>query len=115
MIFDRTWALAVLDQALNLMQVEFEQSGRAQLFEQLHPFLEGEPGALSYHGRSTLYVSPEGTSQVTIGTAGEVELWPEGGTPRRLGTVVAAQPAVLTIPDRVSSGVFSPDATRLLT
>ena len=100
--------------------------------------------ALQYWG---LYVSPDGASQVTIGTAGEVELWPAGGASRRLGASVTTyaelqRPTVfsrdsrlfctggdagkarvfrvptgeevLTIPDRVFSGVFSPDGTRLV-
>lgn len=101
--------------------------------------------ALHYWG---LFGSPDGASQVSIGTAGEVELWPSGGGPRHLGAILTAHPEfqrlavfshdgkffctggdagtarvfrvpsgeeVLTIPDRVFSGVFSPDGTRLVT
>jgi RNA polymerase sigma-70 factor (ECF subfamily) len=47
-LFDRHWALAVLDAALSRLEVEFTKSGRAQLFEHLQPFLQGDTSGPSY-------------------------------------------------------------------
>lgn len=46
--YDRDWALAVLDEALNRLRQHFEQTGRGRVFEVLRPFLSGEPVDRSY-------------------------------------------------------------------
>ncbi len=39
-VFDRQWALAILDQAESALRAEFEQRGRGEAFEAMLPFLE---------------------------------------------------------------------------
>jgi RNA polymerase sigma-70 factor (ECF subfamily) len=41
-LFERRWALTLLDQALERLRVEFSASGRDQLFDTLKAFLTGE-------------------------------------------------------------------------
>lgn len=47
-LFDRTWALALLDRVLNRLQDEYTASGRARLFERLEPCLSRDPTAAPY-------------------------------------------------------------------
>ena len=46
-IFERRWALTVLEQALARLEDEYFALGKARLFEQLKKLLTGEPGQLS--------------------------------------------------------------------
>lgn len=46
-VFDREWALAVMDRGLNSVQAAFEKSGKEKQFEVLKPWLIGETEALS--------------------------------------------------------------------
>jgi RNA polymerase sigma-70 factor (ECF subfamily) len=45
--FDREWALAVMDRGLTIVQAAFEESGKAQQFEVLKPWLIGDTENLS--------------------------------------------------------------------
>lgn len=47
-IFERRWALAVLDRALGLLREECETTGRARQFDALAPFLSREPADGEY-------------------------------------------------------------------
>jgi RNA polymerase sigma factor (sigma-70 family) len=47
-IFERRWALTLLEQVLNRLRAEFEQEGKADLFAALHPCLVGERTAQPY-------------------------------------------------------------------
>lgn len=47
-IFERRWALAVLDEALNRLRAAAEAAGKLGQFERLHPFLSREPVAGEY-------------------------------------------------------------------
>lgn len=47
-VFDRRWALTLLDQALAALKQEFAASEKAALFEELKVFLTGDSGAPSY-------------------------------------------------------------------
>ncbi|HKX60712.1 MAG TPA: sigma-70 family RNA polymerase sigma factor, partial [Verrucomicrobiae bacterium] len=42
-LFDRRWALTLLDQAMDDLRREYARSGRTQQFEVLHPFIAGAP------------------------------------------------------------------------
>lgn len=42
--FEREWALALLERALNDLKTEYAQSGRTELFDRLKPCLTGEMG-----------------------------------------------------------------------
>jgi DNA-directed RNA polymerase specialized sigma24 family protein len=43
-LYERRWALAVLDQVLNRLESEYRAAGSAALFDQLKEFLAGERG-----------------------------------------------------------------------
>jgi RNA polymerase sigma-70 factor (ECF subfamily) len=47
-IFERRWALTLLDQVLGRLRAEYERDGKAALFEALHPTLVGERTAQPY-------------------------------------------------------------------
>jgi RNA polymerase sigma-70 factor (ECF subfamily) len=44
-LFERRWALELLAQSLQKLRGEFEESGRANIFEELKPTLTGDPAA----------------------------------------------------------------------
>jgi RNA polymerase sigma factor (sigma-70 family) len=46
--FDRRWAMVILDRVLDQLQGEFNDGGRAQLFEEVKSFLTGEDNENSY-------------------------------------------------------------------
>lgn len=45
--FDRQWALAIMDRALQATQEEFESAGKGKQFEELKPWLAGDTDRLS--------------------------------------------------------------------
>ena len=47
-LFERRWALTLLDQVLAALEREFREAGKADLFERLRPFLVGDQGETSY-------------------------------------------------------------------
>jgi RNA polymerase sigma-70 factor (ECF subfamily) len=47
-LFDRRWAMTVLDQALTALKRELEEAGKGSHFEQLKPFLTEEPAEGHY-------------------------------------------------------------------
>ena len=47
-LFERRWAMTLLDLTLARLEAEFADSGKKERFEQLRVFLLGEPEALSY-------------------------------------------------------------------
>jgi len=47
-IFERRWALTLLDQVLARLRAEYTQEGKSALFESLHPALVGERTAQPY-------------------------------------------------------------------
>lgn len=47
-IFERRWAMTLLERALDRLQRESAGQGKAQRFDQLHVFLTGEPDSPSY-------------------------------------------------------------------
>jgi RNA polymerase sigma-70 factor (ECF subfamily) len=65
-LFERRWALAVLDAALGRLEAEFKKSGRLALFEQLQPFLQGDGSGPSYTEVAQRLATTEGTIKVTV-------------------------------------------------
>lgn len=65
-LFERHWALAVLDAALAGLEAEFKKSGRHALFEQLQPFLQGDVSGPSYTEVAERLGTTEGTIKVTV-------------------------------------------------
>jgi RNA polymerase sigma-70 factor (ECF subfamily) len=65
-IYDRRWALTLLDQALGRLRKEFEVSGKAGEFDQLKDFLTAEKGAISYANIAKAAGMSEGAVRVAI-------------------------------------------------
>ncbi len=47
-LFDRRWAMTVLDQAMERLRSEYQTSGKGALFKELQPFLLGEKSHRTY-------------------------------------------------------------------
>ena len=47
-IYERRWALTVLEQAMFALEREYSAAGKQRLFEELRPFISGEDEDLSY-------------------------------------------------------------------
>ncbi len=48
-LFERRWALTLLDQVLTLLKNEFSLAGKAEVFDHLKVFLTGDKSQTSYH------------------------------------------------------------------
>jgi len=64
--FDREWALAVMDRALNAVEAEFKSAGKAEQFNRLQPWLVGEAEALSQAEAARQLGWNEGAVKVAI-------------------------------------------------
>jgi RNA polymerase sigma-70 factor (ECF subfamily) len=47
-LFERRWALTVLDRAMNRLRDDYVQSGKSELFERLSPYVGASGGDVSY-------------------------------------------------------------------
>src|SRR5262249_59165944 len=47
-LFERSWALTVIDLALKRLEEEFTNNGRGRLFNYVKPFLTGADGEVTY-------------------------------------------------------------------
>ena len=65
-LFDRHWAVAVIDAALARLEAEMRESGRGALFEQLLPSLEGDDDRPGYADIARRLETTEGTIKVTV-------------------------------------------------
>jgi len=65
-LFDRRWALAVLDQVLARLSAEYAQSGKARLYGAIEPCLTGGAGALDYAHLSRELRMTEGAVRVAV-------------------------------------------------
>ncbi len=64
--FDREWALAVMDRALNAVEAEFKSAGKAEQFDRLQPWLVGETEALSQAEAARQLGLNEGAVKVAV-------------------------------------------------
>jgi RNA polymerase sigma-70 factor (ECF subfamily) len=64
-LFERRWALEVLDRVMASFRDSYEQNGRLNEFEQLVPFLTGSAG-LSYAELARQWNSSEGAVKVAV-------------------------------------------------
>src|SRR3954470_2195584 len=64
--YDRTWAATLLDRALRAMGLEFEQSGKRDLFDRLKGFVWGEKNGLSYTDMAAQLGMTEGAVKVAV-------------------------------------------------
>lgn len=65
-LFDRHWAVATLEAALARLEAEATQAGRAALFRQLLPALQGDPDRQTYAQLAAQLGSSEATLRVTV-------------------------------------------------
>lgn len=66
LLFDRAWALAVMDRALAALQAEFANAGRLAQFEVLKPWLAGSDGAVSQADAAHRLGLSEGAVKVAV-------------------------------------------------
>ncbi len=65
-LFERRWALTVIDLALKRLEEEFTDNGRGQLFNCVKPFLTGSDGEVTYHQIATELGMSEGAVKVAV-------------------------------------------------
>ncbi|MGA3267456.1 MAG: sigma-70 family RNA polymerase sigma factor [Verrucomicrobiota bacterium] len=65
-IFDRRWALALLDQVMNRLNAEFVRDGQDEMFEALKPCLLGERAAQPYAALASGLGMSEGSVKVAV-------------------------------------------------
>ena len=63
-MFERRWAMTVLESAINRLRDEYEQSGKLALFEQLKTHLGGDPQAATYREMADQLDMSEGAVKV---------------------------------------------------
>jgi len=65
-IFDRRWALTLLDQAVGLLKQDYAAVGKGTLFEQLKAFLTGDSGAPTYEEAAARLEMSSGAVKVAV-------------------------------------------------
>jgi RNA polymerase sigma-70 factor (ECF subfamily) len=65
-LFERRWALALLEQAMAKLRAEFGASGRQGRFEKLSTFLNGDPEGASYENLAAELGGSPGALRVTV-------------------------------------------------
>src|SRR6266849_6835069 len=63
-LFERRWAMTLLDQVLALLRNESVQAGKADQFDHLKAFLTGDKGQTSYHDVAEKLGMTEGAAKV---------------------------------------------------
>src|SRR5262249_33907061 len=80
-LFERRWALTVIDLALNRLEEEFTDKGRGRLFNYVKPFLTEEDGEFTYRqiaaelGMSEGALDPEGFYLASGGEDRRICIW----------------------------------------
>ena len=65
-LYDRQWALPLLNDAAARLALEYEAAGKASLFAQLRPHLTAERGSIPYGSIASALDMSEGTVRVTL-------------------------------------------------
>ena len=65
-VFDRRWALTILDQVLARLGAEYAASQKNRLWEQLQPYLTGTAGAPTYAAVAAVLGMTEGAVKVAV-------------------------------------------------
>ena len=65
-IYDRQWALSLLDDAVARLALEYEAAGKASLFAALKPCLTAERGSIPYASIAATLAMSESTARVTL-------------------------------------------------
>jgi RNA polymerase sigma-70 factor (ECF subfamily) len=65
-LYERRWAITLLNRVLDRLQHEFAQAGKARLFERLQPYLVGEKSAITYAELADSLQMTESAVKVTV-------------------------------------------------
>ena len=65
-LYERRWALTLLDRVLDRLEGEFAAAGKSAMFSRLQPFLMGEKGAESYAGIAADWALSESAVKMTV-------------------------------------------------
>ena len=65
-IFERRWALTLLEEVLAALESEFVTSGKGEVFRELQPFLSGEQAMPAYNNVAARLALSEGAVRVTV-------------------------------------------------
>jgi RNA polymerase sigma-70 factor (ECF subfamily) len=65
-LFERRWALTLIEHALSRLEAEFEATGRKDRFEELQVFMLGEPTTISYAQAGERLGISEGAVKVAV-------------------------------------------------
>jgi len=65
-LYDRQWALELLDRTLSALQAEFASSGKSALFERLKPMLTADGGNVPYKEIAAEFKASEGAVKVAV-------------------------------------------------
>jgi RNA polymerase sigma-70 factor (ECF subfamily) len=65
-IYERRWALTVLEQAMAALAAEYSSAGKTELFEVLRPFISGDDDDISYGDLAQRLVMSEGAVRVAV-------------------------------------------------
>jgi RNA polymerase sigma factor (sigma-70 family) len=65
-LFERRWALTLLDRVLARLGDEFDAAGKKELFEKLKPYLMAEKGTIPYAEAAIALGMKEGALKVTV-------------------------------------------------
>lgn len=65
-LFERRWALSLLDQVMVKLRAEYAQTGKSEHFTRLSPLLDGDPEAQSYEALATQLGATVGALRVAL-------------------------------------------------
>jgi RNA polymerase sigma-70 factor (ECF subfamily) len=65
-IYERRWALTVLEQAMSALSGHYEAAGKQHLFDELKPFISGEDDTVSYADLAGRLQMSEGAVRVAV-------------------------------------------------
>lgn len=65
-IFERRWALTLLEEVLAALEAEFASEGRSEIFHELQPFLRGEEAFPAYRDVAVRLALSEGALRVAV-------------------------------------------------
>jgi len=65
-IYERRWALTVLEQAMTALAAEYAACGKSNLFEQLRPFISGDDDDIGYPDLAARLNMSEGAVRVAV-------------------------------------------------
>src|SRR5207253_9261472 len=65
-IFDRNWALTVLERVLTRLRASVQEEGKGEQFDHLKVYLTGEDVAMSYHELGATLGMTEGAVKVAV-------------------------------------------------